>query len=348
MNRNTTWLIVLIAALAAGVIYFFQFSGTEKKDRVVSEDVFTEYAIEDTASVTRIEIAESTTGKKVILDRSEDSWQLNDRYDVRKDLLDLILNTFKTVRFKNYLEKNAVEQNMRVLATAHKEVKIFINGEHRYTWFVGTPVQDDGTVMLMEKKTEDGWVRSREPVINTALRFKGELNTRFTADEGEWRSTGIFNYNPLDIASIDVDYSERPEDGFKAYLEGTNTFRLEDHRGNPVSLFDTAALRRYFVEYKKVHFETFNKRYTEEMKDSLKALDPYFTITVQNKSGVERSVDAYRIGLPEGTKNVDGTPLDWDVDRMHGFVQDTTMVVIQFFVFDKLTKQLNDFRPLGS
>jgi len=194
---------------------------------------------------------------------------------------------------------------------------------------------------------EDGtWVRSIDPVIMGALRFKGELRTRFTADLLEWRHTGLFEFNPADIRSIKVKYFEQPVHSFELKLNDKEKFSLFDGQGNQLSGFDTSALRSYFVQFKKVHFETFNRKYSEKEKDSLRNEKPLFEMSVTNQLGEVKSIIAYPIQTDGSKKDMTGAPIEYDVDRMHGFVG-MELVVIQYFVFDPLTVKLGDFLKRG-
>jgi hypothetical protein len=341
MNRKTLAILILaVAAIGIFVAVLLDNSGTRK---VVSDEVFTEFNFDDTASVTRIEIREMVLSRTVVIDRSSGTWLADDKYAIRKDLIDLILNTFKTIRFQNHVPKNAQENVLKNLASGSKEVKIFLNGEHRYTWYVGSPTMDhNGTYMLLERLNGNTWEKSREPVIMGALRFKGELNTRFTSDVLEWRHTGIFNLHPSAIAQITVNYPEPYQPGFSIAISEDGVFSLSDDNGKSVARPDTVAMRKYAVQFKKVHFETFNRKYTPERMDSLRATPAHFTITVTDRSGNKRSVKAWRIKRPPGSTDVTGNPIEFDPDRMHAFV-DGEMVVIQYYVFDPLMRTLPDF-----
>lgn len=328
--------------VAVVVIIATDLAGSNDTKRVVSKEVLTDFNFDDTASVTRIEITETVLGRKAIVERQGSTWIINGKHQARKDLIDLILNTFKTIRFQNYLPRNAVQNILKEISSANKEVKIYRDGEHRYTWFVGSASKDhEGTYMMLEKKEGDTWVRSSEPVIMGALRFRGELNTRFTGDEMEWRHTGMYSYLPSDIAKIEVSYPSRPQDDFRIEIDKQSIFTLYNGDGRSIEQPDTASMRKYAVQFKKVHFETFNRVYTQERVDSLKQTTPLFVMTVSNHEGEERSVMAYPIQT-NASMDFTGTEIEYDVDRMHGIFKGE-LVVIQYFVFDSLTKKLTDF-----
>ncbi len=344
MNKRVIFTAILgISVVALLSLWFIQPGDPEK---VVSDEVFTEFHFEDTAAVDRIEITETILGLQVTVERGDKYWLADGKHRVRKDLIDLILNTFKTIRFKNYVPKASVPTYLKELSSSNKEVKIYMNGEHKYTWYIGNPNKThDGTVMLLEKFENGKWYKSKEPVEMGALRFRGELRTRFSADINEWRYTGIFNYHPSQIQSVKVTYSdtERNKDGFEIKINEKQQFELLNYQGQHVSGFDTSALRRYVVHYKKVHFETFNRIYDDTRKDSLKNTPPLFTIEVKTTNEKKR-IDAYRIKSDKNAKDITGDKIVYDLDRMHAFIGND-MVVIQYFVFDPLTKKISDFIP---
>lgn len=340
-NRSVTFGLALLVLLAGVMVFYF--SKSKKSNRVVSEEVLTEFNFDDTSTVTQIDIHDATLGQKVSIKRDGNVWLANGAFRARQDLVNLLLNTFRTIRFQNHVPESSRETILKQLVTGNKEVKIYLNGVHTYTWFVGYPTMDhEGTYMLLEQLVNGTWERSKDPVIMGALRFKGELRTRFTADILDWRHTGLFEYNPKDIRSIMVKYFENPTYGFEAKLSDNEKFSLYSNDGKQISGFDTSAMRAYFIQFKKVHFEMFNRKYTEKAKDSLRLEKPIFEIAVTDKMGMVKKIITYPIQTDASKKDFTGAPIEYDQDRMHGFVEND-LVIVQYYVFDPLTVKLSDF-----
>ena len=101
MKVNKTSVIVLLALLLlAGYFFFKNSSTTIKKEQ-------SDFAIEDTASVVRVELYKK--GNAIIkLDRMPSGkWQLNESFAARPDAIQVLLETIKKVKVKAPVPKAA-------------------------------------------------------------------------------------------------------------------------------------------------------------------------------------------------------------------------------------------------
>ena len=99
-------LIILIATL----IWFLSL------DSESTINVENNFAISDTASVSKIFIADRN-GTTITLNRYEKNWMVNNKYGVRKDAINTILNTIRLIRIQKPVSKNAFDNVIKNLAT---------------------------------------------------------------------------------------------------------------------------------------------------------------------------------------------------------------------------------------
>ena len=158
----------------------------------------------------------------------------------------------------------------------------------------------------------------------------------------EFQCTGVFNYDPLEIASISVKQPDSAQHNFKIIANGKNSFGLFSN-DRAIESFDTAAVRGYLLYYKKIHFERHNNEYGEKEIDSLRKATPYVTIEVKTKSGDAKKVVLHKRKYGYLKLDLQGKPLEYDQDRLWVFLDDGTLVIGQFHVFGKLLRNLDWF-----
>ncbi len=337
MKKNGVKLLVFLILVAIAIfLYMGNGAGTIKQE-------LKDFAIEDTASVHKIFLAD-TDNRTILLEKeSTGNWTLNGKGRARQDAVDLLLKTFRRIQVKSPVAKSGQENVIRNIAGTHVKVEIFQGGDKpSKIYYVGSPVQDHlGTYMLLETP-ELG--KSSVPFVMYMPGFFGDLSARFFTNPDEWKYTGIFNYNPIDIKKIDVDLMEEPDRSFEVTFDGGNNISLFNANGQAIP-FDSIAVKNYILQFRKLHFEIFIKDefVNEEKRDSILNSTPYYVFQVTDNSGMVRKLSLWHKEPREGDADPFGNPLPYDPERMYGLVDGEDFVYIQYFVFDKMLKSLPDF-----
>ena len=186
--------------------------------------------------------------------------------------------------------------------------------------------------------------KSPDPFIMHLPNMHGSLKSRFISDPREFECTGVFNYNALDIKSVEVQQPDSTQHNFKIVANGDNNFSLFSKDG-PVERFDTAMVRTYLLFYQKIHFEHHNYTFVEHDIDSMLNVNPYFILEVVNKEGEHNKVLIHKRRYDYIKLGLDGYPLEWDQDRCWVFLNDGRLTVGQYHVFNKLLRPLAFFIP---
>jgi hypothetical protein len=313
----------------------------------LSENPLTDFAIEDTSTVTKIFIA-NKNGETALLEREKGDrlWMLNGKYLAREDATTLLLKTFDRIRVKSPVPEPAKETVLKIMAGSGKKVEIYQDyaDEPSKIYFVGTATPDHfGTYMILEIPGEG---RSPEPYITHMEGFSGHLASRFFTDEMDWRFTGVFNYPDLSISEIDVRNLERPAQSFRIEYESGNDIQLFHTMGDQyVQNFDTAAVKNYMLLYKKVHAESFMNYLSPAQEDSLLNTVPAYTIRVTDKNGKSKKIDLYNKPSVKEQFLPNGELAEYDLDRMYGHIKGREIVVVQRFVFDPILQNIGAFVP---
>ncbi|MFT5920543.1 MAG: hypothetical protein ACI9FU_002363, partial [Granulosicoccus sp.] len=294
-TNRIIFLVLLLLAAAAVYVYTNDNRTTLKQD-------LSDFAMPDTAFITKVFLADRQ-GKEILLERLKSGkWQLNGEYDVRRDLLDVLLRTIEGVEMKAPISKSAHNNIVRNMAGKSTKVEIYTNHELSKTYYVGNSAQDNlGTYMLIEG--------SSVPYITHLPGFNGYLTPRYSTFINEWRSTLLCNYRVSQIKSLEINYHQQPENSFRIDRLDSDKYKLTAMSPETeISEFDSVAIRRYLLGYRKLHFETFEERKTIDI-DSVLAAPKLLTMTVQTFDGGTLNIDAWRLELKEESEGVDGTPM---------------------------------------
>jgi len=316
MKKNLKSIILLIVLLIIALIIFFK-----NQDSTIREEL-KDFAVEDTASVDKIFMVDKAN-QKVLLERIDGQWIVNKKYPVRKDAIDILLKTINRLAVKQPVPKSEFNTIVGLMAAQSMKVEIYQDGDLAKTYFVGGPTSDSqGTYMMLEN--------SSTPFIVSIHGFVGYLTTRYFTDEHIWRNSAVFSYNFNDIASITVDYPLEKQKSFKVYNYFNNKFSIEKLSDKSKPNFDTLAVKEYIASFKKVNFEALIQDMTKEKVDSVLKTIPKCIFTVENKS-------------PQGLIAPDGEVYKFDPDRMYALQNQKEFLLIQYFTFDPLFKEIGSF-----
>lgn len=116
------------------------------------------------------------------------------------------------------------------------------------------------------------------------------------------------------------------------------------NNGNKLEEFDTSFVRMYLTYFRKIHFELHNRTATQSDIDSMKNSTPYYKIAVTNKQGDVNAIKAYKKRPAFKRYDFDGNLIEFDQDKLWVFNRYDELTVCQYYVFDKLLKDINYFK----
>ena len=333
-NKNVLLLALSLALIAAFLVY-------QNKKGTMREEL-KDFAVSDTASVTKIFLADKS-GHSVLLERKDAAnWTVNAKYAARPESINMLLKTMKGLLVKTRVAKAAYNNVIKDLAANAVKCEIYQHGETKpfKVYYVGGSTADVlGTFMMLENSTL--------PFVVEIPGFQGYLTPRYPTFESEWRDRTIFNYQANDIKNITIRYFQQPEKSFSIDHTGTkySVSSLETHLS--IQRPDTIGLINYFSFFNHLSFEAFDVEFTSHQVDSMKASTPLNSITVTDTKGVSTTIVNYPKPITLRSlaqSDSTGKPLKYDVDRLYSFMNNgKDLVVIQYYVFGKIFRQLSDF-----
>jgi len=347
MKKNTyILLLVLILAALAAILIIRRSNSTIRNE-------LKDFAISDTASVSRIFLVDKNNRSVDLVRQAGGDWNLNNKYTAQPESIDLLLKTMLNLAVMEPVSDAAHNTVITVMAANSVKVEIYQH-DHRIklfnrirwipyeklakTYYVGHTTQSNiGTYMLLEG--------SERPFIVYLPGFRGFVASRYRTVENDWRDHSIFKTKLQDIKSVTLEFPEEPSGSYKITNHENRYFdlvRLADKQSVPD--FDTVKVLNMMTSFKRINFEALLSDMHSEKIDSLTAGVPFHIITLETANGEKQVVKTYHKPANPGETNYLGEPLLYDRDRFYAVINDgEDFVLIQFYVFDKITRDLEYF-----
>lgn len=336
MKKNLPVIAFVIILIGASTYFLFFKSGFST---LGGNDH--DFAVKDTAAVTKIFIA-NKAGQTVTLTRKDKgSWMVNNRFPARNDCINTLLYTINSVDVKNPIDQRSWNALIKDMAVQAVKVEIYEGDARVKVYYVGGETADElGTYMLLvNPKTED-YYKPTQPYVTYIPGFDGYLTTRYFIKEDDWRDRTIFQYYPYDIKNISVLYPQA-DSSFRISILGKNQFTLDNPvTGQKAASLDTIALKQYLTYYQSVSWEV---TAMTPKKDSIISTPPIAIIRVEDVKGKVTTLKLFHRKAGPGDQDKYGIDYKYDPDRLFALINDKDLVVIQYIIFGKLLEPSSYF-----
>ena len=336
MKRNKSLLLILLFLIIASIYFIYR-----QNDSTIRQEL-RDFAVKDTAAITKIFLADRNKNT-VTLQKINGNWVLNGKFEPKKDLVELLLDGIARIQVKSKVANAAYNNVIKALAAGGIKCEIYLNSEPipEKVYYVGGSTEDSyGTFMMLEN--------SAAPFITEVPGFNGYLTPRYNPDPEVWKSTRIFGIAPDDISSLSVMFYAFPKKSY-TILSDNGHYRVFSPVSNEmISNIDSIAVENYLALFRNVFFEGIAKNHPPEFIDSILHTQPFIEVALTDKSHKNKVVELYP--MPISTNSLTqtdslGKPLKYDLDRMYGYIlPDKDFVIIQHYVFDKILRQIDDFK----
>ena len=120
MKKNRTAIILLLILIVITIILLVF------KNRVNTlEEKFSNFAVDDTASITKVFLADKDNMTVTLTKQSPGKWMINDEFNASKDAIDMLLKTVMSIEVKEPVSKAGTPEVIRLLATNSVKVEIY-------------------------------------------------------------------------------------------------------------------------------------------------------------------------------------------------------------------------------
>jgi len=332
MNKGRILALIILLVIAGLSVFFF-------RRKIFKENNLEEFAVKDTASITRIFLADKN-GHQSTLDKTADGkWRVNGKYDVQESKMQTLMDAFYRIRVKSPVPAKDRDDVIKILTTSVK-VMIYKGDELLKVYYVGSETRDYlGTYMCIEN--------AEEPMITEIPGFNGFLTPRYLTREEDWKSNAIMSCRPGSISMVKVDYDRHPEISFtitndeKEYSVRSNDPKIKDIYSNQ------ERINEYLALYENLSMEGYDNRATTAFNDSLQSARPFVTIDVVERDKNETVIKVFFKILPPGNERLDehGKPTNIDPDRYYAVTnKDTKVMVVQIPNFGRVMQRFDFFK----
>jgi hypothetical protein len=345
MKKNRLPIIIILLLAVVSILLVLK-SKTNTIDNSSNQ-----FAVDDTASITRIFIADKNNNFVTLKRNKPGSWMVNDSFAASKETVVSLLKTMMSLDVKQPVSKTGREQIMKLLATNSTKVEIyqkvfridlfdkikwFPHEKLTKTYYVGMATQDNlGTYMLL-----DG---SEEPYIVFIQGFNGFLNTRYSPYVKDWRDHTVFNLHYNQIRSVEINITDDPQGSFKAIKQAPREFSVTMLSDKSKSIaYDTLKIMDLFAAFENIRFEALLNDLNKPEKDSILTSKPYIILNIEEADGKRNTVKTFQMKASPNQIDQLGNAVEFDRDRLYALINnDRDLVLIQFYVFGRLFKPLS-------
>jgi hypothetical protein len=351
MKKNRLLLILAIVLVIAGSLFVVNHSYTTLS---LSESGF---AIADTATVTKIFMADMNN-RTVKLEKLEPGvWMLNEHYPANNYNVAMLLRTVKELTVRYPVPLVARDNVISRLATIARKVeiyqmeyavnlfnyiKLFPREKLTRTYYVGDATADNrGTYMQMEG--------AEQPYVVFLPMLRGYIYPRFSTDEDDWRDHSVFQTPINELASVRIEFLEEPEESFIVENDGSGNFTLTTLHDGLQKDYDTLRMLQFVSAFKDLRYEAvLNNKLEQHYIDSITSGNEAHRITLEDIEGEQYFMKTYRKRGFADLYEHDGAALEpFDLDRLYAYVNDNRdFVLIQYFVFDKVLRTASYLQKL--
>jgi hypothetical protein len=328
--KNIIIIVVLLGLIGLIASQYFKNESSTIKSSVST------FSISDTASITKIFIADMR-GNQVLLEKVENQlWALNGDYFADQHNINNLLETIKLMTVKSPVSTSRFNKTISDLSTNATKVEFYSNkSTPDKVIYIGTPNQDHtGTYMMVEG--------TDLPYLVHMEGFNGFLSPRFSPQENDWRTKFVFKYNPKEIAEIRLSFPGQPDKGFVIQQTVDGKVSLLNNALVPVNGWDTGYVYEYIERFRLINFEMWEETKTPVFIDSVSTSVPLEIYSVTNLAGETTTIKTLLKPLASGL-DIDGNPIDHDQDRMYALMDEKEFMIIQYFVFDPLNHEIEYF-----
>lgn len=323
-------IILIISLLVVAGLGWFAYDLMSNKGTSIKTELI-DFAIKDVSKVDKFIISDDS-GNSFEVIKKDGRWTDKNGTCIGQEKVEFILDAFKNIEFKGYLNDNDIEHQITRMSAKHIKVEIFEEGSWSKSWYIGSATPDHyGQIMLVDSK-EFG--KSDIPVIMQIKGIKGIIEPRFYVDPRKWQCTNIFKLEPSEIKTIDVKYIQEPSRSFTVENFG-NAFRVS--QGNRLlPVMDTSRIFLYINNYKMIHYNIANYVLNDKQVDSLKKSTPFCVLTVEERKGKTTKLRLFRNADGSASSNEFGQPVNYNGETLWCVLPSGEPVKCQYFVFNPL------------
>lgn len=348
MKRNRVILIITFALIVvAAFLYYGKQSGTFDSGEK-------DFAVVDTASITKVFLADKKNNT-ILLERiSAGEWVFNNDKRARQSGVNLLLETMKYLVPKYPVPKSAHDNVVSQLAAQSikvevyqmvyrinlfDKIKLFQHEKLTKTYYVGGATPDNmGTFMLIEG--------ADVPFVVHLLGFRGYVAPRYSTLEKDWRDHQVFKTKLYDIRTVIMEMPGEPENSYRIESDANYIKLFSLANNEAVESWDTLKVLNFLTSFADLRYETFIELMPKTEVDSIIQSTPKNILTLVDVNGDTTSIKTFHKSNDEMAFDMEGNLYTYDIDRLFALINEgRDFVLIQYYSFGRVLRPLSYFIP---
>lgn len=331
-KRSSVILIALLLALCAIAVYVYK---SRSRLSTVDDGTGRNFSIKDTASITKIFIADKGAHTSTLV-REKKGWVVNNKFNCRSDAILNLMEAIKQVEVKMPLDKATRNAVLKHMAANAVKIEIYSGDDMIKQYFVGheTPDSEGSYLLLTNPETGENY---KDPYVCFIPGFKGYLAPRFIANENDWRDRIVLNFIPPQLKEIRMQQLDEPADSsFSIELLNANSFKLKNGAGKELP-FDGLKMKQYLAYFQNISYEALITGMNKHLQDSLAGQKPFCIMTLTTTDAGVKTYKFYRKQYIGDQDPEHGIEYSYDPNHLYlRFDDDKEWALIQYFVFGKI------------
>ena len=346
MKKNNIFIIIAIvlAVIAAFVVWNNHYLTTIRGEAA-------DFSVWDTASVTKIYLADRHEHETLLERNGDNTWSLNHDYVAHPKVISQLLETLYKIHIRMPVSKSSHDNVIARMAgestkveiyqmvpriNIFNRVKLFYHEKKTKVFYVGDATKDSGGTFMLREGAENAY-------IVFIPGFHGFISTRFTANPDDWRDHTVFRDNLADIQSVKVEFGQNPDDSFRIDNTGRHEYKLTRLADNQELPIDTLKVINMLSSFSDLRFEALmNNLMPKERIDSITHSPFLYRVTLQTNEGQTKEMTTFlkNLELPDYYVITDESDIV-DHSRMYALINDNhDFVLVQYYIFDKVLHEV--------
>ena len=315
---------VVLIAVAGVIILLILF-----RNRLPFGEGNSSFATEPGQEITGIEFSDN--GKKLLLQKKDEIWVINEKTEARKSGISFILRILREVKIKSPVSAELFKSEITDKGITPVKIKVYEGRKLIKSYLVyKTSSNSYGNIMKTGERAK--------PFIVYVPGYDGDIGSAFTLNELFWQPYTVFNLLPSEISSVKMENLADTSSSF-LITSGNQHLALSD-LNTELTGFDSALVIRYLSYFAWIPFEKWALDMGADAKKMVESQQPVYKITVTTHGGKQTILTLWE-KMAEGQSDKVK-----DSDRLFGRTQSgDDFFVMRYFDIDPLLKKRSYFFP---
>lgn len=285
-----------------------------------------DFAITDSSRISKI-IMSDKSGNSILLEKNNNVWTINNKYDVWQRQIDYTLKVMEDIRIKSSVSEKKIDYVIKNIATTGVKIELFQDNKRIRSYYIGGNTKDfTGTYMMMEG-SETAYI------MHIPDRNPGILNPKFgiegiQVNENIWRSPVVIDYSKNDIKKIVCEDVTNPEQSFTVDLENIGLYDFKEQK----VVIDQTSLSYWNIAFEDLKCGVYKPNLEKNDFDLIKKI----YITTRSKTDSLFIYDKTKI---QSTKK----EFNPSVGYKYSSFNNSDLFIIQNNIFNKVLITLEEF-----